>query len=148
MPDRLQEIRARLDAATPGEWPVGTLVPYLLPSDADFIAHAPDDIAWLLDQLTIQQADNKADVEEIYALRDEVNALWDVVCDLVGNNGDDIDDVSKYFLKRLAIQKEMRTGNLDIKYLGNKIAKDRRAALEELAQMSEELPGGYLGDTE
>jgi hypothetical protein len=48
MPDRLAEIRARLDAATPGEWPFGEMVRHLLPPDADLIAHAPADIAWLL----------------------------------------------------------------------------------------------------
>lgn len=53
MPDRLQEIRARLDVAQGYrvEWPdhtPGTL--------AEFIAHAPADIAWLLDELDIEHA--------------------------------------------------------------------------------------------
>lgn len=73
MTDRLQEIRARLDAATPGpwentdDWSVVTAVvrqrskwlpDYEMlvadvgqPVNADLIAHAPADIAWLLDRL-------------------------------------------------------------------------------------------------
>ncbi len=64
MPDRLQEIRARLDAATPGPWvrnyDNGEVV-VMDPDDGrtmignvtftrniDLIAHAPADIAWLL----------------------------------------------------------------------------------------------------
>lgn len=44
MPDRLNEIRARLDAATPGpyEWHGCP------PGDAAFLTNAPADIAWLL----------------------------------------------------------------------------------------------------
>lgn len=67
MPDRLQDIRARLDAATPGPWerwkdgmrvwsrvppdaPFGVDVAdvYASHATADLIAHAPEDIAWLL----------------------------------------------------------------------------------------------------
>lgn len=71
MPDRLQEIRARLDAATPGPWqyhpdPIGALcgpdgrniiTPYAGYGDSsdwpdiNLIAHAPADIAWLLDEV-------------------------------------------------------------------------------------------------
>ena len=73
MPDRLNEIRARLDAATPGPWwtaeqrrpysnpiwsrsddPVTTgetIGSIYLQPDADLIAHAPADIAWLLDEV-------------------------------------------------------------------------------------------------
>lgn len=68
MPDRLKEIRARLDAATPGPWDVDewtttadvfasgaksepTVAHRVRMSDADFIAHAPADIAWLLDEV-------------------------------------------------------------------------------------------------
>lgn len=70
MPDRLQEIRARLDAATPGPWeyhpdPVGALAgpdgrniitPYAGYGNASdwpditLIAHAPADIAFLLSE--------------------------------------------------------------------------------------------------
>lgn len=60
MPDRLAEIRARLDAATfqPDErgfgavqmWSDGTITVYG-PGNAEMIAHAPADIAWLLDEL-------------------------------------------------------------------------------------------------
>jgi hypothetical protein len=64
---RMDSIRARLEAATPGPWlvrggqltsrfsvgsvdghPVGLTY---APADADFVAHARDDIEWLLDQL-------------------------------------------------------------------------------------------------
>lgn len=73
VPDRLQEISARLDAATPGpwlndrewhqvefvEWPGSEyLKPYRghvaavgWPGNADLIAHAPADIAWLLNEV-------------------------------------------------------------------------------------------------
>ena len=58
MPDRLQEIRARLDAATPGPWEVvcnttSDVVGVLDGDydDADLIAHAPADIAWLLEEV-------------------------------------------------------------------------------------------------
>lgn len=70
MPDRLQEIRARLDAATPGPWEVwenGTMVcapdrdapgayhdialAFSSLGDQHLIAHAPADIAWLLDEV-------------------------------------------------------------------------------------------------
>lgn len=70
MTDRLAEIRARLNAATPGPWEwrewscgdeaitgpdntgfvvnVDEATPH---ADADLIAHAPADIAWLLDEV-------------------------------------------------------------------------------------------------
>lgn len=69
MSDRLTEIRARLDAATPGPWDTQgpcmsgdgtygvfaddgagepTLALRMSPPDADLVAHAPDDLAWLL----------------------------------------------------------------------------------------------------
>ena len=78
MPDRLAEIRARLDAATPGpwentdDWSVVTAVvrqrskwlpDYEMPVadvgqpvNADLIAHAPADIAWLLDEVEAARA--------------------------------------------------------------------------------------------
>ena len=66
--DRLTEIRARLDAATPGPWERHPSEPWIYVrrgpftvniigtqlraaqqhGDADLIAHAPADIAWLL----------------------------------------------------------------------------------------------------
>ena len=70
MSDRLQEIRARLDAATPGPWErwndgmriwsrarpdaqfgVDVADVYASHATADLIAHAPADIAWLLDEV-------------------------------------------------------------------------------------------------
>jgi hypothetical protein len=87
--DRLQEIRARLDAATPGPWIIhedeetGQLDPWdddgMHPildsqSNADLIAHAPDDIAWLLQEvarLTLQERSLKrihADLQSRYQI--------------------------------------------------------------------------------
>jgi len=74
MPDRLAEIRARLDAATQEPWvvvhetlrdPADTDI--LVGNDAlqDCIAHAPADIAWLLDEVEQQR-------QEIDRLRYEV----------------------------------------------------------------------------
>lgn len=84
MTDRLQEIRARLDAATPGPWEVleesfdytsvrtsdysGTYAvvysdegrPVHRP-DADLIAHAPGDIAYLLDRVEKYRAQLEAE---------------------------------------------------------------------------------------
>lgn len=74
MSDRLTEIRARLDAATPGPWHKHDDEPWVTNSatppmriiatglrgqreNADLIAHAPADIAWLLDELQMAYAD-------------------------------------------------------------------------------------------
>ena len=68
MSDRIAEIRARLDAATPGPWHKHDDEPWVTnsatppmriiatglrgqPENADLIAHAPADIAWLLDEV-------------------------------------------------------------------------------------------------
>lgn len=62
MTDRIAEIRARLDNATPGPWRthgrdgdhvVSLADEYVVtsawtPADSALIAHAPDDLAWLL----------------------------------------------------------------------------------------------------
>lgn len=75
MPDRLAEIRARLDAATPGPWVypeddltriqasdgVSVAVITRRIDDADLIAHAPADIAWLLDE--VEQLRESLDIE-------------------------------------------------------------------------------------
>lgn len=57
MNNRIDEIRARLDAATPGPWEVvcdttSDVVGVLDGDydDADLIAHAPADLAWLIEQ--------------------------------------------------------------------------------------------------
>ena len=89
MPDRLQEIRARLDAATPGPWVVkppgegksssgirrGALdIAWSVTAreDADLIANAPADIAWLL-----------AEVERLQRANDEPSlASNDHLCDV------------------------------------------------------------------
>ena len=58
MEDRLTEIRARADAATPGPWTVtddGALSSGVPPSspvaNGEFIAHARDDVPWLLGEI-------------------------------------------------------------------------------------------------
>ena len=71
--ERLAEIQARLDAATPGEWVrINTGVGVVLPGstcqfvtrettvrDATFIANAPTDIAYLLERVRKLEADVK-----------------------------------------------------------------------------------------
>lgn len=53
--DRIEEIRARLDAATPGEaWNVPN-VDYT-DADCDLIVNAYADIAWLLDMVVRERA--------------------------------------------------------------------------------------------
>jgi hypothetical protein len=59
----------------------------------------------------LDAAMQEADVEEIYSLRDEVNALWDVVNDLAGNGGDDMDDVLKLYAKRVEVHRTTRRPN-------------------------------------
>ena len=65
MADRTDEIRARLEAATPGPWernnqhtkqrgiagPLGLCATAWEDGDAEFIAHAPDDVTWLLSRV-------------------------------------------------------------------------------------------------
>jgi hypothetical protein len=94
MSDRLQEIRARLDAATPGPWSnsvswdcveadvmptTNYLEPYRttvararLPMNADLIAHAPADIAWLLDEISMLEMD----VAEISRKAEDAEDFW------------------------------------------------------------------------
>ena len=60
MPDRAADIRARLAAA--GEngdlpWPEIDYWDFERPADADLIAHAPDDLAWLLDEVERLEAE-------------------------------------------------------------------------------------------
>lgn len=93
MSDRIAEIRARLDAATPGPW-------CLLPSsstiyvrereeyphaqavdndDAEFIANAPADIAWLLAHAGVIQEQIeflKDDLSRVTAQRDRYKKRW------------------------------------------------------------------------
>ena len=83
MPDRLAEIRARLDMTSERPWTNsdgwivcgGTTRYYVtghttLVGDAEFIAHAPADIAWLLN--------------EVDTLRERVAILRAEVADLEG----------------------------------------------------------------
>lgn len=101
MPDRLQEIRARLDAASPGQpWVVihETFVrptsPIRVGNEAwqDAIAHAPADIAWLLGRLDFETrlvADLEAQLDraheryaaEIERLRNTKDSSPNPLCD-------------------------------------------------------------------
>lgn len=82
MADRRAQIEARLSAATPGPWRVGYWSPDepevnailaeeqtfvvcadedpIKPADANLIAHAPDDLRWLLDALAEAEAERDA----------------------------------------------------------------------------------------
>jgi hypothetical protein len=59
---RLSEIQDRVDAATPGPWPIGLFTGYHKPADATFIAHARADVPLLL-----------AEVKKLTGERDEQN---------------------------------------------------------------------------
>ena len=129
--DRIDIIRERLEMTRD----------FMLPA---IPTPALNDIKWLLDKLDEahkmyyqMRSDYEMDKEEIYRLRDEVNALWDVVWSLT-NGDEEVDKASEFFLERYNVQKVMRTGE--------RIALERRASLEELIELSEDLPGGYLGD--
>jgi predicted subunit of tRNA(5-methylaminomethyl-2-thiouridylate) methyltransferase len=80
MPDRLAEIRARLDAATVAGWGdekwVETFTP-LRSVGARFIAHAPADIAWLLAELERYRADEAERVRISGELRRLLNERED-----------------------------------------------------------------------
>lgn len=94
--DRRADIRARLDAATPGPWEArqnihaeftvhevrrpGTFGLVASPNygrddygraDAELIAHAPADLAWLLDDADAARATLAALVADVDALADE-----------------------------------------------------------------------------
>jgi hypothetical protein len=124
--DRIDDIRERLEA-------------YKLKDSEDaYYAlrdQSPDDIEWLLNKL--DQAHKTyyrmydLDKEEIDRLRDEVNALWDVVWSLT-NSDEEVDKASAYFLERY-------NANVDSRM-------KTREALANLIELSEDLPGGYLGD--
>jgi hypothetical protein len=116
MSDKIKEIKTRIDAGQgwPGWCPARSNLDHENECPLCLMyTNAPADIAWLLDQLTIQQVDNTTDVEEIYELRDEINALWDVVNDLAGNGGDDMDDVLKLYAKRVKVHTENRRSSLN-----------------------------------
>ena len=83
-----------------------------------------EDIEWLLDKLDEAhhmyyrlKEDNKLDQEEIYRLRDEVNALWDVVWSFVGEDSGEMDRVSAFFLERYNVHQDLRKGNFRIEDL-------------------------------
>lgn len=83
MADRRAEIEARLAAATPGPWEItgggeyvsgpGIIVAPddggVTDADANLIAHAPDDLRWLLDALAAAEAWRDALAAEVELLR-------------------------------------------------------------------------------
>ncbi len=95
MSDRLQEIRARLDAATPGRGPwradadfqsenptlrvitgiypdtVRMVAATLDAAETKFIAHAPADIAWLLEEIADLAQVNASLLSQVTRLRGE-----------------------------------------------------------------------------
>ena len=78
MTDRLEEIRKRCDAATPGPWKYpGCLEKKIAiakdPSNAEFIAHSREDIPYLLEQLdhSIAIADSNIALSEELEYKDE-----------------------------------------------------------------------------
>jgi len=84
MSDRLQEIRARLAGAHEGmPWEAwegcvsdkgGEVVCRAAPLDAEFIAHAPRDIAWLLDE--VERLRDYRDRNMPWWRRDADGSLW------------------------------------------------------------------------
>lgn len=68
MPDRLQEIRARLDLA--GTFSVDG------PDNSHFIAHTPADIAWLLDEVERLERENAYDLLEITRKASDAEDYW------------------------------------------------------------------------
>jgi hypothetical protein len=82
--DRIDDIRERLESLN-----------QLFPNE---------DIEWLLDKLDEAHRmyynlrhDYQLDIEEIYRLRDEVNALWDVVWSFTKND-EEVDKASQDFI--------------------------------------------------
>lgn len=61
--DRLVAIAARADAASPGPWPYAETLWAGRARDAEFIAHAREDIPWLLSQLRDARAENERQAE-------------------------------------------------------------------------------------
>ena len=88
--ERLAEIQARLDAATPGEWVrINTGVGVVLPGstcqfvtrettvrDATFIANAPTDIAYLLERVRMWKALAEEAIEEFEDARGYASAYF------------------------------------------------------------------------
>jgi len=76
MADRIEEIKARLGAATTSSWYDNDLVAQTgRTEDAEFIAHAPEDIAYLLERL-----------EESEALIDLAETAWWLIANASGGN--------------------------------------------------------------
>jgi hypothetical protein len=90
MPDRLAEIHARLNA-----WHKD---PQATALDLYF---SPADIAWLLTELSARDSD----VEDIYDLRDQVNALWDVIH---AQGAGDTGRWTALYEERLEVQRDTR----------------------------------------
>lgn len=108
MPDRLTEIRARLDAATNE---VASAFGARTASDI-FLDHAPADIAWLLRKVANERADNALHEDDIYDLRDQVNAAMDTIHHLTGN-GQQFEWAMDYYAKRVKKQRKTRRPHSD-----------------------------------
>jgi chromosome segregation ATPase len=85
--NRIEEIRERLNKATPGPWDRhrysvedwnGNQVcgDFTNEEDKAFIAHAPDDIKYLLEQLTALQEDYGAANKQVLQLKQELSDLY------------------------------------------------------------------------
>ena len=92
--ERLAEIRARVEAATPGPWTTKTLHTTL--ADATFIAASRQDIPYLLDLVDSLTAERDAALAqrdaELAALREKVRA-WEA---LAREAVEEFDDARRY----------------------------------------------------
>lgn len=106
MSKRVEEIRARLENATPGVWNrlyggmnvlrvfgerggfKCIVADVRVPADADFIAHAPEDIKFLLDRIATLEAERPT-VEKLDAMIEEVMPAIMEKADRTFNWGED-----------------------------------------------------------
>ena len=107
--DRLTEIRARLASVESRNW-FAEWEEVARPGCVDdvFIAHAPADIAWLLSELALRDCDT----EDIYDLRDQVNAGMDTIHHLAGN-GQQFEWAMDYYAQRVKKQRQTRRPHSD-----------------------------------
>ena len=76
---RIEEIKARCEAATPGPWDIilngHNIKVERTPANIDFIAHAREDIPWLLDQLAEAQRGADAAIQAWHKARERNKEL-------------------------------------------------------------------------
>ena len=116
MNNKIKEVKTRIDAGQgwPGWCPARSNLDHENECPLCLMyTNAPADVNWLLDELYMECAEHEEDLQEIYSLRDEINALWDVVNDLAGNGGDDMESVLKLYAKRVKIHREDRKPSLN-----------------------------------